>query len=43
MIHAYKTSVGKDATKKLFFSAGIKKVVKPWSPCVEVYGDYVEK
>jgi hypothetical protein len=32
-----------DATKKLFPDGIKKKLVKRWSRCVEVEGDYVEK
>jgi hypothetical protein len=33
----------KDATKKLFFSDGIIKLLKRWNRCVEVEEDYAEK
>jgi hypothetical protein len=33
----------KDATKKLYFSDGIKKLLKRWNPCFEVEGDYVKE
>jgi hypothetical protein len=34
----------KEATqKKVFFSDGIKELVKRWNRCVEVEEDYVEK
>jgi hypothetical protein len=29
--------------KELFFSDGIKKLLKRWNRCVEVEGDYVER
>jgi hypothetical protein len=37
------TCLVKEASKKLFFSDGIKKHVKRWNRSVQVEGDYVGK
>jgi hypothetical protein len=41
--HWHGAKLVKDATKKLFFSDGIKKHMKRWNRCVEVEGGYIEK